>query len=263
EHGGSPPLSVVCTGEVAIVGAGPGDPELLTLRAVRLIAAADDLVVDALVPPEVYASSPASVVYVGKRAGRPRPSQRRIGGILVSLARRGRRVVRLKGGDPSVFGRLGEEVADLEAAGIRYEVVPGVSSIQAAAVAAGVPLTDRDLADRFIVLTGHRRSGHAPVRELPAYDPEVTLVWLMPLKTLPELVDAALEAGYPGALPAVVVSRASTRHQAVVGATLEELLTAVEASGLETPATVLVGRVAHRALSAARAPAIRSLASRA
>ncbi|MDX1383459.1 MAG: SAM-dependent methyltransferase, partial [Thermoanaerobaculia bacterium] len=166
-------------GKVWIVGAGPGAADLVTVRAARLLRTADDLVVDALVPAEVYAEAPGSVVYVGKRAGRPHASQRRIGEILVELALRGRQVVRLKGGDPTVFGRLAEEIAALDRAGVAWEVVPGVSSVQASAVAAGLPLTERDLADRFLVVTGHRRAGRPPVRELPPYDPEMTVVWLM------------------------------------------------------------------------------------
>ena len=243
--------AVAGSGKVWIVGAGPGDPDLLTVRAARLIQEVDDLVVDGLVPPELYARCDARVVYVGKRAGRPRPSQERIGGILVELARRGRRVVRLKGGDPSIFGRLSEELDALDAAGVAWELVPGVSSVQASALVAGVPLTDRDLADRFVVMTGHRRSGLPRVPELPPYDAQVTLVWLMPLATISELVAMALEAGYPSLLPTVAVSRATLAGEVVVASTLAGLPAAIELCELESPATVLVGRVAERAVKAA------------
>ena len=173
-------------GKVWIVGAGPGDPELLTVRAARLIAEADDLVVDALVAPEIYRGAPGRVIYVGKRAGRPRPSQRRIEEILVQLARERRRVVRLKGGDPSLFARLAEEVQALEAAGVPYEIVPGVSSLLAVPLAAGIPLTDRDAADRVVIMTGHRSAeGSAePAVDLPRYDDRTTYVLFMGLSRL-------------------------------------------------------------------------------
>lgn len=237
-------------GRVFLVGAGPGDPDLLTVRAARLVAEADDLVVDALVDPAVYRGSRARVIYVGKRAGRPHVSQARIGEILVELALRGRRVVRLKGGDPAVFARLAEEMEALEAAGVAYELVPGVSSVQAAALAAGLPLTARDVADRFVVMTGHRRAGGRPA--LPAWDPEATLVWLMPRRHLDELVECALAAGYPASLPAVAVSHASLADERKVACRLVELEETVSKAGLETPLTVLIGRVGERALTAAR-----------
>jgi uroporphyrin-III C-methyltransferase len=240
------------SGRVSVVGAGPGDRELLTLRAARLIDEADDLVVDALVPPDLYRDSPARVVYVGKRAGRPHASQARIGEILVDLAGRGRRVVRLKGGDPSVFGRLGEEIRALEEAGIDYEVVPGVSSFQAAAVAAGAPLTERNVADRFLVMTGHGRAGAPALPELPSYDERTTVVWLMPLGNLERLVQRALALGYPHDLPAVAVSSASLEVESRVAAPLAALAQRVAEQGLETPVTVIVGRVAEGVVGVAR-----------
>lgn len=237
-------------GTVWIVGAGPGSPDLLTVRAARLIATADDLVVDALVPPEVYADSRARVIYVGKRAGRPRPLQRDIEKVLVRLAREGRRVVRLKGGDPSVYGRLGEELAALAAAGVAYEIVPGVSSLLAVPLTVGIPLTERDVADRIVVLTGHRRRGREELPALPDYDPQATLVLMMALGNLEALTAAALERGYPPQLPGVVVSRASLPDQRSVAAPLETLPRAVAEAGLAAPATVVLGQVAARLLSA-------------
>lgn len=235
-------------GKVWIVGAGPGDPDLLTLRAARLIAEADDLVVDALVAAEVYHGARGRVIYVGKRAGRPRPSQRQIEEILVRLAREGRRVVRLKGGDPALFARLGEEVRALEAASVPYEIVPGVSSLLAVPLAAGIPLTDRELADRVLVLTGHRsgEEGDEPPVELPAYDLSTTYVLFMALGRLERLVEAALERGFPADLPAVVVSRATLPGERWVAAPLGSLAEAVTAAGIEAPATAVLGRVAER-----------------
>jgi uroporphyrin-III C-methyltransferase len=198
-------------GKVWIVGAGPGDPELLTVRAAKLIAQADDLVVDALVAPEIYRGARGRVIFVGKRAGRPRLSQRRIEEILVQLARERRRVVRLKGGDPSLFARLAEEVQALDAAGVPYEIVPGVSSLMAVPLAAGIPLTDRDAADRVVIMTGHRSAeGDAePAVDLPRYDERTTYVLFMGLARLGELVREAIAKGFPADLPAVVVSKAS------------------------------------------------------
>lgn len=249
-------------GRVAIVGAGPGDPELLTLRAARLIAEADDLVVDALVPAAVYRGSPARVLYVGKRAGRPSISQREIEAILVRLARAGRRVVRLKGGDPCLFGRGGEEMRALEAAGIAYELVPGVSSALAAPAAAGIAVTERGSADRLVLVTGHRRAGHPrPVPRLPPYDPAATVVVLMGMGSLAELVAGALADGYPADLPAAVVSQATLATQRSVARPLGELVVAVSEAALATPATLVVGRVAARALDLAAVEAVAARAT--
>ena len=240
--------SARATGKVWIVGAGPGDPELLTVRAARLIAEADDLVVDALVAAEVYHGAPGRVIYVGKRAGRPRPSQRQIERVLVELAREGRRVVRLKGGDPALFARLGEEIRALEQASVPYEIVPGVSSLLAVPLAAGIPLTDREHADRVLVLTGHKRAEHGaePPVELPAYDPCTTYVLFMALGRLDRLVEAALERGFPADLPAAVVSKASLPGERWVAAPLSSLAETVAAAALEAPATVVLGRVTER-----------------
>jgi uroporphyrin-III C-methyltransferase len=250
-------------GKVWIVGAGPGDPELLTLRAAKLIAEADDLVVDALVPAGVYRGAAARVIYVGKRSGRPRPSQRRIEDILVRLARQGRRVVRLKGGDPALFARLGEEVRALDAASVPYEIVPGVSSLLAVPLAAGIPLTDRDAADRVVILTGHRsaEASAEPPIDLPAYDDRTTYVLFMALGRLASLATTAIERGFPPDLPAVVVSKASLPGERWVAAPLHRLPEAAAAAELEAPATVVIGRVAERRVAELTAAAVRQPAS--
>jgi uroporphyrin-III C-methyltransferase len=250
-------------GKVWIVGAGPGDPELLTQRAAKLIAEADDLVVDALVPAEIYRGAPGRVIYAGKRAGRPRPSQRRIEDILVRLAREGRRVVRLKGGDPALFARLGEEVRALETASVPYEIVPGVSSLLAVPLAVGIPLTDRDAADRVVILTGHRSAEGSvePPIDLPAYDDRTTYVLFMALGRLAPLVSGAIEKGFPPDLPAVVVSKASLPGERWVGAPLYALPEAVAAAELEPPATAVIGRVAERRVAELTAAASRRPAS--
>ncbi len=233
---------------VALVGAGPGDPELLTVLAARLIAEADDLLVDALVPPRLYRDSPARVLYLGKRAGRPHISQQEILRILVRLGKSGRRVVRLKGGDPCIFGRGGEEMRALDEAGIPYRLVPGISSALAAPAAAGIPVTERRCAEQVLILTGHRRRGHPhPVPRLPRYRAERTVIILMGLGNLGPLTEGALGAGYPPDLPAAVISEATLPGQTTVAAPLSEIAAAVERAGLRPPATVVLGWVAQRA----------------
>ena len=233
------------------------------MRAARLIAEADDLVVDALVAPAIYRAVKGRVIFVGKRAGRPRPSQRRIEEILVQLAREQRRVVRLKGGDPSLFARLAEEVQALEAAGVPYEIVPGVSSLLAVPLAAGIPLTDRDAADRVVVMTGHRSAeGSAePAVDLPRYDERTTYVLFMGLSRLGELVAEAIEKGFPSDLPAVVVSKASLPDERWVAAPLDAIAASAAAASIEAPATLLIGRVAERLVAELTAPAVRRPAS--
>src|SRR5574337_1769501 len=151
------------TGFVSIVGAGPGDPDLVTVRALRALQQADLVLHDALVPPAILALAPrARRFYVGKRAGRPSVSQETIERMLVSAARAGDRVVRLKGGDPFVFGRGGEEALALVRAGVPFEIVPGVSSALAAPALAGIPVTHRGLASGFAVVAGHDRAAWQP-----------------------------------------------------------------------------------------------------
>lgn len=234
--------------KIFIVGAGPGDPSLMTVRAAALVAAADDLVVDALVPAAIYSQSSARVVYVGKRSGRPSISQREIETILIELAIAGRRVVRLHGGDPSVFGRLGEEVRALEEAGIDYEIVPGVSSALAAPLALGISVTERDKADRLVIMTGHQRGFENEMPKLPAYDPRQTIVLLMALGNVAALVESALEQGYPADLPAVAIANATLPGQRYVASELARLPALVVERELETPATLVWGFAAEKVL---------------
>lgn len=233
-------------GCVFIVGAGPGDPELLTVRAARLIAEADDLVVDALVDPRIYRDAPGRVVYVGKRAGGVRVDQREIERILLELVRDGRRVVRLKGGDPALFARTSEEVEALAREGFSYDLVPGVSSALAVPQAVGTTLTARGVADRVTLVSGHRRSD-APdaVPTLPAYDPEQTVVVMMGRSTLSALCEQALAAGYPPGLPAVMVSHATRPEERTLATELGRLAADAQAADLPAPATLVLGQVAR------------------
>jgi len=240
-------------GCVAIVGAGPGSRQLLTLRALDRIQRADLILHDALVEPEVLelALPGTQVVDVGHR-GSPNAlgseGVRRIPlriPLMIEGTRAGKRVVRLHGGDPFVFGRGGEEVDALIEAGIIWEVVPGVSSVLAAPAAAGTPLTQRGLARGFTVRTGHDTSG--PTEGV--LDPEEeTVVVLMGLKSAPEILRGLIKEGRSPDTPAIAVARASREDEEVVVGTLGTLDREIHAAGLRGPATLIVGEVARRAL---------------
>ncbi len=231
------------TGFVSLVGAGPGDPGLLTLRAARALADAELVLYDALVPPEILALAPsARRFFVGKRAGRPSIRQEAIHRLLVASARAGRRVARLKAGDPFVFGRGGEEALALARAGIPFEVIPGISSALAAPALAGIPVTHRGLSSGFAVLSGHDPSAWAPVVE--ALPPgAVTLVFLMGLGARADIAARLQARGWPGATPAAALLGASTPSSSSWVGTLAGL-GSTELAGEGAPGTLLVGRVA-------------------
>ena len=199
-------------GLVSLVGAGPGDPELLTLRAVSRLNAADVVFYDALVDRTALRHAPrARWAYVGKRAGRPSISQRTIERLMIRRALRGERVVRLKSGDPFVFGRGGEEALALAEAGIPCEVVPGVSTAVAAPGLAGIPVTHRGLSTAFLVVSGHAEAAFAPV--LRSLEPgAATVVVLMGLQTRELVADALLDRGWDPVMPAAVLLSAGTRQ---------------------------------------------------
>lgn len=226
---------------VSLVGAGPGDPELLTVRAARLLAEADVVVHDALVGDAILASIPSHVerIDVGKRAGRP-VSQEMISALLVELGRQGRRVVRLKGGDPFVFGRGGEEALALRAADIDFDVVAGITSSVAAPAAAGVPVTHRGVAAAFTVVTGHRRPGDAPIdwRSLASFGG--TIVVLMGVGRRAEIATELIEGGLARDTPVAAIRSATVDTEDVVRCSLSELGSAV----VEPPATIVIGAVA-------------------
>lgn len=214
-------------GTVYLVGAGPGDPELLTVRAVRLLETADVVLHDDLVTAEVLAliHRHALVTSVGKRCGRPRITQAGIHKLMVDSARAGQSVVRLKSGDPLVFGRAGEELAALRAANVRFEIVPGVTAAFAAGASLGLPLTDRAAASKLIFLTGHHAAdklGGQPVWQGPLPQ-DATLVIYMPGRDLTRLARDLREAGMAADLPCVAVSMAATPGQTQVAGRLEGL----------------------------------------
>ena len=227
-------------GTVALVGAGPGDPELLTLKAVRLLAAADVVLHDDLVPPAVVAyAERALIVNVGKRCGRKGITQAEIDARMIDYARRGMAVVRLKCGDPLVFGRAGEEMDALRAAGVAFEVVPGITAAFAAAAAIRRPLTDRRTASSVSLAAGQHASHDAERSALgPGSLAGATRVVYMPGRDLQPLAAQLRGEGLPPELPCVVVSRASQPDEAIERTTLAKLGTLIPGAA---PAIVLVG----------------------
>jgi uroporphyrin-III C-methyltransferase/precorrin-2 dehydrogenase/sirohydrochlorin ferrochelatase len=239
-------------GFVALVGAGPGDPGLLTLRARSRLLEADAVVYDRLAAPALPTDLPARVALhaVGKEAGYHPVPQEEINALLVRLAKAGLRVVRFKGGDPYVFGRGSEEAEALHAAGIPFEVVPGVTSGIAVPAYAGIPVTHRQEAVRLTLLTAHESAkdcGSQVRWDLLAKDPSATLVGYMGVTSLPYVAARLLEHGLDPATPAALVERGTTSRQRVVRTTLRELPSAVERAGLGPPALFVIGPTARRA----------------
>lgn len=235
-------------GTVALVGAGPGDPGLLTLRAAELLELADVVLVDRLVAPEVLARAraDAEVVDVGKTSWTgTAPRQEEINAALVRHAQAGRRVVRLKGGDPFVFGRGSEEAAALAAAGVPFEVVPGITSAIAAPAYAGIPVTARGTTQDVCVVTGHLDPDDpaSTVRWTALATGPGTLVILMGHDRLPLITAGLVRFGRDAATPAACIERGSTPQQRVVVSTLGELAADVAAAGLRAPLATVVGEV--------------------
>jgi uroporphyrin-III C-methyltransferase len=232
------------SGKVYLVGAGPGDPELLTLKAARLLARAEVVLHDALVSDAVLAmvSPEAEVIHVGKRAGHKLLTQEEINALLVSCGRTREIVVRLKGGDPSIFGRAGEEIGALRAAGIEYQIVPGISAALGAAAAAGISLTDRRVASQ-ILMTTFSRGVDGSVMDWGCVTSTTTLVLYMPGADYAEVSERLLGGGLPADLPCVIVSQATDSRQQMRWSTVGRL--AAE-ERLPAPALLIVGRVASQ-----------------
>jgi len=226
---------------VALVGAGPGDPDLLTVRAAKLLAAAEVVVHDALVGDGVLALAPptAELIDVGKRPGRPVP-QELISTLLVELARSGRNVVRLKGGDPYVFGRGGEEAQALIDAGVEFEVVPGITSAVAAPAAAGIPVTHRGVSAAVTVVTGHRRRGEPDVDWRSLAKVGGTIVVLMGVAQRGAIAAELLAGGLDPGTPVAAVRSATTPSETTARGRLDELATLP----IEAPSVIVIGAVA-------------------
>jgi uroporphyrinogen III methyltransferase/synthase len=239
------------SGRVYLVGAGPGDPGLLTARALELIATADTILYDRLIPAQALdgARGDAELLYVGKEGGGEAVPQEQTEALLVARAREGRRVVRLKGGDPFVFGRGGEEALALKAAGIAFEIVPGVTSGVAAPAYAGIPVTQRKRASAVALVTGHED----PAKEETALDWKAlaafpgTLVFYMGIRGLPRIAESLIAAGRPAAEPAAVVERGTLPGQRTVSGTLATIARGAEEAEVKAPSITVVGAVAELA----------------
>jgi uroporphyrinogen III methyltransferase/synthase len=247
---------------VHIVGAGPGDPGLITRRGLELINTADVIVLDALVNPALLRGNPtAEIIYVGKRGPGARCGamltmpQPQINRLLIKLAKKGRRVVRLKGGDPFVFGRGGEEMEALRDAGLGYEIVPGVSSAIAAPAYAGIPVSDRRWASHVTFLTGHEG-------RVPDYAPRETLVVLMGVAAWPRLALNLAAEGWPARTTVAAVESGTTREQRVLMTTLKESTDFFKKKKLEAPTIVVVGDVARHGKTSAWLSRVKPLLGR-
>jgi uroporphyrin-III C-methyltransferase len=231
------------SGIVYIVGAGPGDPELITVKGLACLRRAEVVLYDRLVAAELLAEAPitAELIDVGKAPAKHRRSQDEINALLVEKARAGLCVVRLKGGDPFVFGRGGEECQALAEAGIAYEVVPGVSSAIAVPAYAGIPVTHRELASSFTVVTGHSADPEAGGVDWSGLPATGTLVCLMGVSHLPEITRRLVALGRSADTPAAVIGWGTTGRQVVVEGTLADI--AERAADVEAPATIVIGAV--------------------
>jgi uroporphyrin-III C-methyltransferase / precorrin-2 dehydrogenase / sirohydrochlorin ferrochelatase len=234
-------------GGVILVGAGPGDPELLTVKAVRALQSADVILADDLVSSEIveFARREARTMLVGKTGHAPSCKQDDVSALMVKLAKSGKTVVRLKGGDPMIFARAGEEIAACRAVGIPVEVIPGISAAQGAASSIGVALTERETARRIQFVTGHGADGKLPADFdfASVGDGGTTTALFMPVKTLGVLAATAMAHGIDPFMPAIAVSRASRTDEKIIAGTIGDIAFRLNAANVPGPVIVLVGRV--------------------
>jgi len=241
------------TGEVFLVGAGPGDPELLTIKAHRLMQIADVVLYDNLVSQEIVdlVNPDAERIYVGKKSSRHTLPQDKINATLVQLAHEGKKVLRLKGGDPFIFGRGGEEVETLKANRVRFQIVPGISAANGISCYTGIPLTHRDYSHAVTFVTGHLKNGTSDLDWPALVRPSHTVVIYMGLEALPEICRQLVAHGLPESHPIAVVHKGTTRNQKVCIGTLETITGLTREAGFTPPSLVITGDVVllHEQLS--------------
>lgn len=232
-------------GEVFLVGAGPGDPELLTIKAHRLMQMADVVLYDNLVSQEIVdmVTPHAERIYVGKKSSRHTLPQDDINATLVKLARQGKKVLRLKGGDPFIFGRGGEEVETLKAHGVPFQIIPGISAANGSSCYTGIPLTHRDYAHAVTFVTGHLKNGTSDLDWPALVRPSHTVVIYMGLEALPNICEQLIAHGLPSNHPVAVVEEGTTPAQRTCIGTLETIDGLVKAASLKPPSLVIVGDV--------------------
>ena len=235
----------ITQGEVYLVGAGPGDPDLLTLRALQLLQTADVILYDNLVSDLVLerARRDAYKEFVGKRSGYKSTAQEDINSMLVRLAREGQRVVRLKGGDPFIFGRGGEEIDTLITQNIPFQVIPGISAANGCAAYAGIPLTHRDYSQSVRFVTGHPKDGSVNLTWKELVQLDQTLVFYMGMGGLASICENLIEHGMSRKMPIAIISKGTTPEQRIVRGELNTILNRVAEERLETPTLIIIGRV--------------------
>jgi len=238
----------MASGKVYLVGAGPGDPQLLTIKAVRVLKEADVVIYDRLVGEEILCLAPesAEMIYVGKQTGKHEVPQNKITELIIEKAQSGGKIVRLKGGDPFIFGRGGEEAEVLIEKGIKFEVVPGVSSAVVAPAYAGIPLTHRDYAASVAIITGHRAGdAEKPIDWVKIANAVDTMVILMGVESLNGIVDKLLKGGVSAGKPVAIVESGTYPKQRTLIATLGTITKKAEAEKIKPPAVIVIGEVAN------------------